>query len=1329
MPIALSWKLGKLLWDFCVLQEGRRLEDAQIVVQLPIAVHHRCREKRNTFHKPVTMNLPQAMGAITGLNECATLIQWVKSAFSFLRSKWSNREEQKLAAEVLCLVSSLQGLREATLPAMYDLVDRAEWRSHVSNVAEHLPALKDAVYDAEDLLDEFKWYELKMQVENNATQPPSVEFFNSVVQGSFSRVDDIQKRLDTLSSELEKTGLRAVPQRFDESIRPKTSSFPTEKRIFGRDKELKDLISLLCVPMNGGVVCPKRRRIMENLTIASTSNQATVPGGNGPVMTSVSVLPMVGIGGIGKTTLAQQISKHPEVNSHFKKIGWVCVSDEFDVKRLTQDAIQSVSRKQATTDDLDSLQQALVRQLNKERFLIILDDMWDDALNGQCWERFCAPLTNVVQGSMLLVTTRSQKVADRVGTMESFPLGSLNNEDFWDFFKQCAFGSDASHIDPELEQIGRGILGKLKGSPLAAKTLGRLLGMKLDTRHWSGILESELWQLRQEETDILPALRLSYVYLPFYLKRCFSFCAVYPKDYNFEKESLAELWVAEGFVVPEGNIPLQEIGSRYFEDLVNRSFFQILGSKYVIHDLIHDMAQLVSKEDCFIINNTSDIQNVPQNVRHLSILQNSDVDGNDLLRLSKHRKLRTLFCNKSLSILFYGKSLRIDNSAVLEHWFSELGRLRVIIFASIRALPKNMSNMKHLRYLEISKNCVSKSLPSVFCCLYNIQILYARRCKFDNFPGGSTKLINLQRFESATYQFCQEHALPIHASATAGQGNQLRLRDYQGASLPNSINPENFANITLLSIHNCNGLKSISVSRNSQQTNLNVKPAVLFNNMVVGDSIGTSTFSYLVELTIEKCQDLSSLEHFLSPDYIPAIKKIVIADCQNMESVPTGSFGDFRFLEELNFWNCPKIKSKRLRAPSLKMIKLKNSGNVGGYIDCGSLTILHLTGCPLAAMELRNWGLPSLQELKISNCAFQTFTRSARFCPFHWLSFEEYCCTFPSLSDITIENCQNLSSLEQFLEPAYIPAIKKIVIGDCRNVEFVPTERFGDLHFLEVLEVLCCPKIRSQRLFSRSLKQLKLVDSGNLRDDIDCGSITSFDLFRTHQVSIDLQKWSLPLLQQLNIRDCASLTTIIGGSVAKFPLLTQLTIESCNKVEALDDILLSLHAIECINISQCGSLSTLPAEQFGSFPLLKDLSIWACPNLDWKNGMVLPSSLQRLSLDDCGDLSASFPGFLENLTSLELLDMSYCKGIVSIPARLWGNNLVSLQELLILGCQDLEKIGQEAIANIKKVYIVNCPKLMEVNQPLIRGDINQRSFAFQLSRRRQFMRRAGLVQW
>ena len=101
------------------------------------------------------------------------------------------------------------------------------------------------------------------------------------------------------------------------------------------------------------------------------------------------------------------------------------------------------------------------------------------------------------------------------------------------FFKLCVFGSEDSHIDPQLEQIGKSILVKLKGTPLAAKTIGRLLRKSLTSAHWNDILNNELWQIEQKETDILPALRLSYMYLPFHVKRCFSFCVVYPQRLQF----------------------------------------------------------------------------------------------------------------------------------------------------------------------------------------------------------------------------------------------------------------------------------------------------------------------------------------------------------------------------------------------------------------------------------------------------------------------------------------------------------------------------------------------------------------------------------------------------------------------------------------------------------------------------------------------------------------------------------------------------------------------------------------------------------------------------
>jgi len=196
------------------------------------------------------MSLSKAIGIINGINEFGNFFQLLGSAASYMRSQWMGSQEKKLEEDdILQLQSDLQRLRD-TLPAMYNLIDRAEWKSHVPGVEQLLPNLKDAVYDAEDLLDEFRWYELKVKIEGNATHQlsPFIDFFHSVTQGSFNKVVDIQKRLSNLSSQLEKMGLHEETPQFDKSLRPVTTSFRTEPRIFGREKELREVIRLLGLP-------------------------------------------------------------------------------------------------------------------------------------------------------------------------------------------------------------------------------------------------------------------------------------------------------------------------------------------------------------------------------------------------------------------------------------------------------------------------------------------------------------------------------------------------------------------------------------------------------------------------------------------------------------------------------------------------------------------------------------------------------------------------------------------------------------------------------------------------------------------------------------------------------------------------------------------------------------------------------------------------------------------------------------------------------------------------------------------------------------------------
>ncbi|CAL4888484.1 unnamed protein product [Urochloa decumbens] len=1117
------------------------------------------------------MSLSRAIGVISGINEFGNLFQLARSAVSYMRSQWNGSLEGKLReGDVHELQSELLRLRD-TLPAMYDLIDRAEWRSHVPCVEQLLPNLKDAVYDAEDLLDEFRWYELKVQIEGNSTQLcPFIDFFQSVTQGSFNKVADIQKRLTNLSSQLEKMGLREATPRFDKSLRPVTTSFRTEPKIFGREKELEEVIRLLGVPNGSSRSSSKRKR---------TSNAAN----NQLRMSSLPVLPIVGIGGVGKTTLAQEITTLKIVKSHFDKIIWICVSDEFDVERFTKVLIRNLSGKEASTDDLDVLQQVLFDEVRKKRFLLILDDIWPDALKDyeQCWRKFCAPLTDVLQGSMLLVTTRFAEVADIVGTMESFALEGLEYDVFWDFFKLCVFGSEDYHVDPDLEMIGRSILPKLKGTPLAAKTIGRLLRNSLNTSHWNDVLNSELWQIRQKETDILPALRLSYTYLPFHLKRCFSFCAVYPKDYNFEKNELAEIWVAEGFVEPQGSIPLQHIGDQYFEDLVNLSFFQKLQGKYVMHDLIHDMAQLVSKDECFIVKNASDIKNIPQNVRHLSILVSRDIKSSDLRSLCKHTKLCTLLCNKSL---------RSNTPAsVIDGWFSELQCLRVIRYASIKELPESIGSLKHLRYLEISRDCNFYSVPSSFYSLYNLQILYAKKCTFGTLHTGLSKLINLQKFEL--------HLIKMEIDAAEWEKEIMFIGNF----------------------------------------NLSIGHLVIHN-------LGATSKDCVAEVELRKIKYLNSLTLTWSPFRCPEHNEMEV----------------LRALQPPN-----NIKSVNLNGYPGEYLPSWFRGYPGEYLPSwfrGRGEPEHIPFPNLPAVTADN-----------NNGRFGTILRS--------------------LTELSLEGCLKLSSPEQFLQAAYMP-------------------------FLEELKVSNCPMINYQRLLVPSIKKLTLGNSMNLGDNIDCSSLTVLHLSRfTAPACIELQKWSLPLLQELKISRCGSLTSIresehistdlsLGFSRArhstgKFPLLTHLSIEFCDKLESLDDLLTHecLPAIKSITIWSCHLLS-MPTERLGSFPLLKDLVISQCPRLNWQSGIVFPPSLNKLHLSNCGDFSAWSPSCLENLTSLESLTVGACQGIVSIPGGLWNGSLKSVKELKIVECQDLVSIGgPEAIANINTLFIDHCPKLNEIEQP------------------------------
>ncbi|XP_073098893.1 putative disease resistance protein RGA4 [Elaeis guineensis] len=272
---------------------------------------------------------------------------------------------------------------------------------------------------------------------------------------------------------------------------------------------------------------------------------------------------------------------------------WVCVSHRLNEILITREILQSATNeKHDEVVNLDKLQKILKRMVLSKRFLLALDDQ---EMSTGCYSR------------------------------------NVHPEEFSRY--------------PELQVMGREIAARLNGSPLAAKAVGGRLKHNLDIKEWKTILEREVWD------DIMPVLISSYQNLPVQLQRCFAYCSIFPKDWKFEPKKLVNLWIAQDFI-QSGNMMerrMEDVGRDYFDDLLSRSFFQTLKqgycTYYVIPDLMHDLAQSVSMDECCRIEGDRFNRRIPPTVRHISVTTNH-LDLDQLKNICELKNMRTVIVFK-----------------------------------------------------------------------------------------------------------------------------------------------------------------------------------------------------------------------------------------------------------------------------------------------------------------------------------------------------------------------------------------------------------------------------------------------------------------------------------------------------------------------------------------------------------------------------------------------------------------------------------------------------------------------------------------------------------
>ncbi|XP_042031755.1 putative late blight resistance protein homolog R1A-10 [Salvia splendens] len=312
------------------------------------------------------------------------------------------------------------------------------------------------------------------------------------------------------------------------------------------------------------------------------------------------IIPITGMGGIGKTTLAMKLYENALVKDRFDIRAWTTISQTYNVRETLREVLFRASGDSSSDLSENDLGEKLHKFLFGMRYLIIMDDMW----SIEVWEKIQFFFPDNQNGSRIIVTTRLSDLSSKLNETCIIDMKFLDEASGWDLFRMTVFGKESCPI--ELEKIGKNIVANCKGLPLSIATIGGLLAKSERTKECWERIEQNLNSIVINDGFCLKIVRMSYIYLPNYLKPCFLYMGVFKEDYRIRVSMLEKLWVSEGFLKPRSGKCLETLAQEYFKELVDRNLVLVdeLGStgnvKYCkIHDLLRDLCLKEAEKERF----------------------------------------------------------------------------------------------------------------------------------------------------------------------------------------------------------------------------------------------------------------------------------------------------------------------------------------------------------------------------------------------------------------------------------------------------------------------------------------------------------------------------------------------------------------------------------------------------------------------------------------------------------------------------------------------------------------------------------------------------------
>uniref|UniRef100_A0A0D9YQQ5 AAA+ ATPase domain-containing protein n=1 Tax=Oryza glumipatula TaxID=40148 RepID=A0A0D9YQQ5_9ORYZ len=1004
------------------------------------------------------------------------------------------------------------------------------------------------------------------------------------------------------------------------SSRPITTPTSIEPKLYGRDDTTKNII----YDITQGTYCSK----------------------------DLTVLPIVGPGGIGKTTLIQEIYNN-QVKIHFQIKVWICVSQNFNVHKLIEEIKKYVPSVEGE-NKYGRAEELIEQRLKSKRILLILDDIWK--CESDDWKRLLVPLKKgQSRGNIILVTTRFPVVAETVKTTNNtIQLGSLVHTEFWKLFLVCVFDHEQPiNGDIELIKIGKDIAKKLKGSPLAAKTVGRLLRNHLDQYHWMRILESKEWESQTGDHDIMPALKLSYDYLPYHLQLCFSYCALFPEDHKFDSKELIHFWIGLDILHSEcHNKTFEDVALSNLEDLVNHGFFKKDETNghlcYIIHDLLHNLAVKVASRECVSLH-CSNVRSVgiQPSIRHLSIIIGGE-DGSDGITnksfMTGLLKLKTRVRVENLrTLMIFG---RLDESFVgtFRELFKEAHALRVLHLPNMafpaESILYNFSTLLHLRYLRLGTTYGSDlHLTSVLSIFYHLKILDLKeRRGYIDLPRDFSNLSKLRHFLTVDphpaicnvgkLQFLQDlERFEVHEEEKGFElkqlGHLMELRRLGIYNLGSIHTKEATAEAKLL---DKNHLLMLALSWDKCQASWdkqdqvleNLRPCKSLKELFIIEHGGSTCPSWLgAELSVKSLETL----HLSNVTWknLPPIGEVCLVNGLGEDqfvSCNTGqSFQNLKRLELVRLPNLRKWTAKEvLMLSHLEVLIVK---------ECNELIELSFSYCTYCPSEGYKNLFPRLRKVEIKNCS-----QLMRIPP---MPYTQTLCSIHIYGVGT-----SLGELH------YKSTLYTLRITGNRDLNGLDDKilAFYNLTQLQELEINNCKHLAENYLrMLTSVKKLKLINS-------------SVVFHPSESRSED--EWQLPV-EHLSIRGRSFDGKALSQLLSHLPKLSELHLSKCHKITRM-----------CIAVEQ---------QQTTGVELEDTQAV---------------ESIQQHQVDqEDEDGTLIFPAHLSN--SLQQLYLNYCLSLILDVAR---PALQTSHE------EDTGGWGLRSLRSLQRLDILLCPKLLSAYEAL-----------------------------